>query len=274
MSEEDLIKRTAAPVTVSSLARGLRALGVESGVTMLVHSSLSAIGWVAGGAHAVVLALEEAVSPGGTLVMPSHSNHLTDPASWVNPPVPASWYETIRDETPPFDAALTPTREMGAIVDCFRSQPGVLRSNQPHDSFCARGPHATTIVGDHSLAFGLGESSPLARLYDLDALVLLLGVGHGSNTSLHLAEYRAEWPGKKVIAQGAPVLIDGHRRWERFQDVDLDSDDFEALGAEFERDTNSVRLGRVGLATARLMDQRAAIDYAVTWIPAHRGTKR
>jgi aminoglycoside 3-N-acetyltransferase len=162
---------------------------------------------------------------------------------------------------------------MGAVVDCFRSQPGVLRSNQPRDSFCARGLHAEAIVTGHSLAFGLGENSPLARLYDLDALVLLLGVGHESNTSLHLAEYRAEWPGKKLIAQGAPVVIDGERRWERFQDVDLDSDDFEALGTDFERDTNSVRLGRVGLASSRLMAQRAAVDYAVAWIPAHRPPK-
>jgi aminoglycoside 3-N-acetyltransferase len=273
MSEEDLIKKTAAPVTVSSMVRDLRALGVTPGVTVLVHSSLSAIGWVAGGVHAVVLALEEAVGPGGTLVMPSHSGHLTDPASWVNPPVPASWFEIIREETPPFDPALTPTRGMGAVVDCFRSQPGVLRSNQPRDSFCARGLHAEAIVTGHSLAFGLGENSPLARLYDLDALVLLLGVGHESNTSLHLAEYRAEWPGKKLIAQGAPVVIDGERRWERFQDVDLDSDDFEALGTDFERDTNSVRLGRVGLASSRLMAQRAAVDYAVAWIPAHRPPK-
>jgi aminoglycoside 3-N-acetyltransferase len=273
MSEEDQIKRTAAPITVTSLVRDLRALGVVPGVTVLVHSSLSAIGWVAGGAHAVVLALEEALGPGGTLVMPSHSSGLTDPASWVNPPVPASWFETIREEMPPFDPAVTPTRGMGAVVDCFRSQPGVLRSNQPRDSFCARGPHAETILAGHSLAFGLGESSPLARLYDLDGLVLLLGVGHESNTSLHLAEYRAEWPSKKLIAQGAPVVVDGKRRWERFQDVDLDSGDFEALGADFELDTGSVRQGRVGLATARLMDQRAAIDYAVTWIPAHRGQK-
>jgi aminoglycoside 3-N-acetyltransferase len=268
-----LIKKTAAPVTVSSMVRDLRALGVRPGVTILVHSSLGAIGWVAGGVHAVVLALEEAVGPGGTLVMPSHSSHLTDPASWVNPPVPAAWFETIREETPPFDPALTPARGMGAVVDCFRSQPGVLRSNQPRDSFCARGPHAEAIVTDHSLAFGLGENSPLARLYDLDALVLLLGVGHESNTSLHLAEYRTEWPGKRLIAQGAPVVIDGERRWERFQDVDLDADDFEALGTDFERDTNSVRLGRVGLASSRLMSQRAAVDYAVTWIPAHRPPK-
>ena len=273
MSEEDQIKRTAAPITVSSLVRNLRALGVLPGVTMLVHSSLSAIGWVAGGAHAVVLALEEALGPEGTLVMPSHSNGLTDPASWVNPPVPESWYETIREEMPAFDPAVTPTRGMGAVVDCFRSQLGVLRSNQPRDSFCARGPRAETIIAGHSLAFGLGESSPLARLYDVGALVLLLGVGHESNTSLHLAEYRAEWPGKKVIAQGAPVMVDGQRRWERFQDVDLDSADFEALGADFELDTDAVRVGRVGLADSRLMSQRAAVDYAVTWIPAHRSSK-
>lgn len=270
MTEEEVIARTPRPITVASLVADLRALGLEPGQTALVHSSLSAIGWVAGGPHAVVVALEEVLGPRGTLVMPAHSNDLTDPAGWKYPPVPESWHETIRAEMPPFDVALTPARAMGAIVDCFRSQPDTVRSNQPRDSFCARGPLARRITDGHSLAFGLGEKSPLARLYDLDALVLLLGVGHAANTSFHLAEYRAEWPSKRVIAEGAPVLIEGERRWERFQDVELNADDFATIGAAFERDTDAVRAGLVGLAECRLMSQQAAVDYAVTWIEANR----
>ena len=270
MSEEELIARTPEPATVSSLTRDLGALGVREGSTMLVHSSLSAIGWVAGGPHAVVLALQKALGESGTLVMPTLSSSLSDPAEWAHPPVPAAWFEAIRSEWPAFDPDMTPTREMGAVVECFRSQRDALRSNHPSDSFCANGPLAARIVSDHSLSSCLGEGSPLARLYDLDASVLLLGVSYASNTSFHLAEYRANWPSKKYVAGGAPILVKGERHWQRFEDLDLESDDFAALGADFERDTNAVITGRVGLAACRLLSQRSAVDYAVRWIEEHR----
>ena len=60
--------------------------------------------------------------------------------------------------------------------------------------------------------------------------ILLLGVGHVNNTALHLAEYRADYPGKEWVTQGAPVMIDGERQWVTFEDLEGDSDDFEAIG--------------------------------------------
>ena len=70
-------------------------------------------------------------------------------------------------------------------------------------------PQASHIVDDHSLDFGLGESSPLARIYDLNGFVLLLGASHGSNTSMHLAEYRANFPTRKYCAGGRSDLCIG-----------------------------------------------------------------
>jgi len=270
MNEEDLIRRTESPATVSSLSRDFDSLGLRQATTLLVHSSLSKIGWVAGREHAVVLALQRAVGDEATVVMPSYSGSLSDPESWSNPPVPFSWFEPIRDEMPAYDPDMTPTRGMGAIVNCFRSQRDALRSIHPSESFCARGPLAAQILEDHSLDMCFGEKSPLARLYDLDADILLLGVGHESNSSFHLAEYRANWPGKKTVVGAAPIIVDGERRWQQYQDVDLNSDDFPTLGANFERDTSSVTIGRVGLAECRLMSQRTAVDYAVAWMESNR----
>jgi SAM-dependent methyltransferase len=100
--------------------------------------------------------------------------------------------------------------------------------------------------------------------------VLLLGVGHDSNSSLHLAEYRAEYPGKNLKTYGAPVMVDGRREWARFRDVDLNIDDFEKIGEEFARESGCVKTGRVGQAIARLMPQRQLVDFAAAWMERSR----
>ena len=270
MSEAEQIARVERPATVASLTADLAALGVAPGMTVLVHSSLSALGWVSGGAQAVVLALRAAVGSAGTLVMPTHSTGLTDPADWQNPPVPESWWPIIRATMPAYDPATTPTRGMGAIPDCFRGAADVRRSDHPQDSFAAWGRDAAFITERHELTSGLGEGSPLARLYERGGSVLLLGVGHGNNTSLHLAEARATFPGKRLGRTGAPIMVDGERRWIAFDTLDVDAEDFPQLGTDFARDTGLVRAGPVAAAPALLMPQWALVDYSKDWMERHR----
>lgn len=271
MAERDVVRRTKEPLTGTRAVQAFQQLGLEPGMTLLVHSSLSALGWVCGGTPTVITALQEVLRSYGTLVMPAHSTDLSDPAGWSNPAVPKSWWEEIRANMPPFDPNLTPTRGMGTIAELFRTQTSVYRSMHPAYSFAAWGENAVTVVDDHELEYGLGERSPLARIYELDGWVLLLGAGYDSNTSFHLAEYRADYPKKRTTTAHAPVLVDGHRRWKAYEDVELDSSDFGRIGREFEkRHAKEVRVGKVGLATARLFPQRLCVDYAAEWMRRKR----
>ena len=266
MSEANLIANTPTPRTRASLADDLRSLGVEPGMVLLVHSSLSALGWVNGGPVAVVQALQDVLTPAGTLVMPAHSGDLSDPAEWMNPPVPPEWVDEIRATMPAFDPRITPTRGMGRIAEL----PHLARcpSQQPSGrQLCRLGPPRGRITAGHTLENMLGESSPLARIYDLDGHVLLLGVGYDRNTSFHLAEYRA--PGAPRKREGAPIFVDGERRWVWGEDVDLDADPFPQIGEEMER-ALPVTIGKVGSATARLFRQRPAVDFATRWLAERR----
>lgn len=268
-TEADVIAATSRPATVDTLTADLWALGVQQGDVLVVHTSLSNMGFVVGGARAVVDALVAAVGAEGTVTMPAHSGEWSEPSHWQNPPVPDDWWQVIRDHQPAFDPYTTPLREMGGVADALLMRRSTLRSEHPRCSHMALGPHAEYIVSPHPIDDAFGERSPLARLHAVGALVLLLGVGHSNNTSLHLAESRASWPGKATEAQGSAVTVDGRRVWSEYHDLAYDSDDFDVVGAAFES-TGAVRLGTVGEATARLMSMPALVDFATDWFSRNR----
>jgi len=257
------------PVTPKSLVRDLYAMGVERGMLLNVHSAMSKLGWVVGGAQGVIDALLEALGPAGTLMMPAHSAQLSDPANWRMPPAPESWWETIRREMPAYDPARTPTRKMGAIAEAFRTYPAVLRSAHPQTSHAAVGSLAEEIVVEHPLDCLFGDESPIGKLYALDGHVLLLGVNHGNNTLLHLAEDRAEIPSKSRHDEGSPVLVDGQREWQPFRPIKVDDEDFAELGEAFAA-TGLEKRGMVGASEARLMRARDVVDFATPWLESHR----
>jgi aminoglycoside 3-N-acetyltransferase len=158
---------------------------------------------------------------------------------------------------------------MGVVAETFRKQRGVKRSNNPDASFAAWGKHRDYITQDHPLYPLFGEDSPVGRIYALGGWVLMLGVGHGTNTSLHLAEYRANIH-HPIRHDGRPLWVNGRIEWQAHDDIDWDDDDFEALGADFARETGLQKEGPVAFGQALLVPQVPLIDYGVKWLESHR----
>ncbi|HET6530251.1 MAG TPA: AAC(3) family N-acetyltransferase [Actinoplanes sp.] len=258
-------------VLMRTIVADLRTVGVRPGAVVLMHSSFASLGFVPGGPQAAVQAVLEVLGPDGTLVVPTHTPDNSDPSTWSRPPVPPEWWESIRREAPGFDPLRTPpSPSMGVLAATVRSWPGARRSDHPQVSFAAVGRHAAAVTGTHRLEDPLGEDSPLGAVYRRDGQVLLLGVGHGNNTSLHLAETRRPDPPRHTTGAVLRRAGDGGTgQWVTWTEVDPDESDFAQLGEAFDA-TGATRVGRVGEATARLMSQRALVDFGVRWLAGHR----
>ena len=247
----------------------LAAVGVERGQTLMVHASLSSLGFVCGGAQVVIEALFEAVGSGGTVMMPAQSWKNLDPDAGVHWEEPESWWQLIRENWPAYDKAVTPTNTMGAVAEMFRRWPGALRSDHPARSVAAWGRHAEYLCAGHDLSNIFGDGSPIGKLYELDARVLLIGVDYDKNTSLHLADARAEYPGKHNNVEHSAVIENGCRVWKEYETLYVDGEDFADIGAAFEQ-SHDVRKAELGNGTLRLMRQRELVDFAVQWIEQNR----
>ncbi|NUR43569.1 MAG: AAC(3) family N-acetyltransferase [Streptomyces sp.] len=260
-------------MTTASLLRAeLRELGVEKGMTLLLHASLRSVGPVRGGGRAVLRALLDALGPEGTLVVPTFTegNSLTSRA-YLHMTRDLTRHQLLsyREHMEPFCAASTPSQGMGRLAEEVRVTPGAMRSTHPQASFAALGPGSARITSGHALDCLLGERSPLGRLYEEEAYVLLLGVGYETCSAFHLAEYRRPRPPRRRY--DCRVLTDDGPRWRGYVDVDLDDSDFGVLGRDLEAaaDAAIVR-GRIGTADSRLFPLRWAVDAAGDWLAEHR----
>ncbi|GAB4367245.1 MAG: AAC(3)-VI family aminoglycoside N-acetyltransferase [Kiloniellaceae bacterium] len=219
------------------VVRQLRALGVQEGGILLVHTAFRAVRPVEGGALGLIGALQDALGPGGTLVMPSWSG----------------------DDDTPFDPDATPAAaDLGIVCETFRRVPGVQRSR--HVFACAAaGPAAARLLADPLPLPPHIPESPVGRVHDLDGQVLLLGVGHDANTTLHLAELLAGVPYR--VAKHCTVLRDGKPMRIDYGENDHCCAGF-ALADAWLRAKAMQREGTVGHAPARLARARDIVAVA------------
>jgi aminoglycoside N3'-acetyltransferase len=175
----------------ADLVDQLRTLGVRQGGVLLVHASFRAVRPVEGGPLGLIEALRAALGSDGTLVMPS-------------------W--TAEDDAP-FAPVTTPASpDLGIVAETFRRLPGVARSDHPFAA-AAAGLRATRITAGPLPLPPHGPESPVGRVHEADGQVLLLGVGHDADTTLHLAELLAGVPYRvpkhcTILHDGRPVRVE------------------------------------------------------------------
>lgn len=256
-------------VIKSEIIDALIDVGLQSGDSVIVHTSLGQIGYVCGGAQTVIEALIEVVGQNGTIMMPTQSWKNLDPESGVHWDADKADWDRIRENWPAYNKAITPTNTMGAVSEMFRSWPGVLRSDHPARSVAVWGKNASYLTENHTLSDIFGNASPIGKLYELDGKVLLIGVGYDKNTSIHLADVRAEYPGKHTCIEHSAVMENGKRVWKAYETLFVDGEDFIAIGTAFET-IHAVNKRKLGNAELKLMKQRELVDFAVEWIEKNR----
>ena len=267
-----IMQNTKKPNTITTIAANLRKFGITNGDILCVHSSLSSMGYVIGGAEAVVWALLQAVGENGTVVMPAHSTQNCDPMDRGTPP-PNEWHDLMRRELPAFDPHITVTGGIGIIAETFRTFPNTLRSNHPQMSMCANGKHAREIIEEHVLTPQFGMNTPLGKLYNLKAKVLLIGVEYNICTCLHLSETLSGVVPFEDEPNGAAVINkDGKREWILYNDIEWGITDFGAIGAGFEKE-HYVKKGKIGQAKCKVFDLPAMVDFGVEWIKNNQNNK-
>jgi aminoglycoside 3-N-acetyltransferase len=219
------------------IADDLVSLGTSRDGVLVVHTAFSAFGGGAGAPSDLIAALLLAAGPRGTVVMPSMSD----------------------DDEQPFDPRRTPCIGMGIVAETFWRMPGVIRSDSPH-SFAAFGPHAAEITAAHPLDVPHGLDSPIGRAYQLDAEVLLLGVGHDANTTVHLAENLARVRYK--LPKYATVIREGQPVRHHYLEIDHCCTNFALLDSWLEARGHQHR-GFVAGAPARLVAARDVVTAAL-----------
>jgi aminoglycoside 3-N-acetyltransferase len=237
----------------------------------MVHTRMSALGWVIGGSETVVRALLDVT--GTVMAYASWADHVYAISDW-----PQEHRDAYRAEPPLWDPATGEVDpDYGRIPERLRTWPGALRSVHPEASVVAVGPQAGWLVSPHEDGYGAG--SPFARLVEAGGDVLMLGAPLETVTLLHHAEAIASAPGKRMITYEI-ALADGSVR--SYTDIEtsggaypyaslgLGADEFEVIARDALAAGVGVR-GVVGAAECHLFPAAELVRFAVAWIDQRFG---
>lgn len=264
----------------SELADGFRRLGVAPGDTVMLHASVRAVGRVAGGPDQIHLALKDALTDEGTLMMYASCPEHYDEVGRGN--LTPEMEREVLDKLPAFDALTARAqRDNGTLVEFLRTYPGSI-VNAHVARFVVWGRHAQHLISHQPWDFAVGSGSALERLVTLDGKILLLGCDHDTVTFLHYAEHIADMPGKRVVSYQVPVQENGRRVWREMKEFDTSDQGahphwperfFAKVVDTFLAQTNNCG-GRVGDASSFLIDAKRLLGFAVGVMQAIASDRR
>jgi aminoglycoside 3-N-acetyltransferase len=277
----DSVIRSTRPVARSELVAGLRALGVRPGCVLMVHTRMSAIGWVVGGAETVVRALLEVLGPDGTLLAYVGWNDSTGGMDYW----PSTWQDTYRAERPPFDPLFSEAdRQMGRVPERIRTWPGARVSGSHFRRMVAIGSKAEWLTEGQPWDHAFGPGSPLAKLVQADGQILMLGAPLSRLTIIHHAESLVSGPDKRLATHTIPVKDGDRVVWREVHDHDTstargafpyqravgDQEPFQVIGQAALEAGYGVA-GQVGEAQSYLFAARPLVDFIVDWLSERFG---
>ena len=251
------------------LAEAFSALGVTPGDTVMVHASVRAVGPIAGGPDQIHLAIKDALTDRGTLLMYAGCpDGYDDVGRGV---YPGSHERELLEKMPAFDARTArAARDHGTLVEFFRSYPDS-RVNDHVARFVVWGAQATHLISAQPWDFAFGRGSALERFVELDGKILLIGCDHDQVTFLHYAEHILAAPGLRIAVFEVPVLENGIRVWKEMKEIDTSGagahpnwpDRFFAqlVNAYLAKTQN--RGGRVGHAHCFVFDAKGLLELAL-----------
>jgi aminoglycoside 3-N-acetyltransferase len=251
------------------LAADLRSLGIAPGDVVMVHASVRAVGAIAGGPDEIHLALKDALTPDGTLLMYAGCPRYVDEVGRGNlsPEQEAEVLEIL----PPFDAETARSdRSNGTLVEFLRTYPGS-RVNHHVARFVAWGQHVEYLFSRQPWNYAFGRESALERFVELNGKILLLGSDHDTVTFLHHVEHIVDIPGKRVARFKVPVAENGVRVWRDMEEFDTSGDgahpswpdNFFAKITDSYLTASSNHGGKVGDAQSYLLSARGLLDFAL-----------
>jgi len=262
------------------LARDFRVLGVSAGDTVMVHASVRAVGEIAGGPDQIHLAIKDALTERGTLMMyASCPDYVDEVGRGIHP---GSKEREILEKLPPFDARTARSaRDNGALVELFRTYPDSL-VNDHVARFVVWGAQARYLISEQPWHFAYGRGSALDRFVQVDGKILLIGCDHDTVTFLHYAEHILDVPGRRIAVFEVPVLENGQRVWKEIKEIDTSGDGahpnwpdrfFAQLVNGYLAKTHN-RGSRVGHAHSFLFDAKGLLEFALEHMRATAAAPR
>lgn len=248
-------------VTRKQLCEDLERLGLSAGDIVCVHSAASKIGYVIGGPRTILDALLDTVGPQGTIMMPTFTGDLSDPAKWRFPAIPPEIMDEVRSSMPGFNPDLSPSRGMGVLPELLRHRPGAVRSSHPQSSFTALGGKASEICGQHSLDYRFGPQSPLGALAAHGGKVLMLGSPWNTASFFYLVDF--ELPDRTEVTMASPVETELGVEWREYRDLSYTARGHEAIIHLLER--SMATRGLVGRADSVLFEAKPAVAETLSW---------